>query len=96
MMDNFCPDWCSPTGDTILELMEDQGVSREDLARYLEIGLDELECILYGENPLTTKIAISLAWKFSDGNIRDLAAFFLRRDVDYWMCTQRVARNDSN
>ena len=60
-MDSFSPDWCSPTGDTVLELMEDQGVSREDLASYLEIGIDELESILYGEKPLTTKIAISLA-----------------------------------
>lgn len=66
VLNKFCPDWVSPPGDTIRDLLSEQQMSPEDLAQKMGIGLDSLTLLLEGRSELTSTYAESLARIFEN------------------------------
>lgn len=56
----FNPDWSSPPGDTIKDLLEDKGLSIEEFAQ--QIGMSDIsaEMLIGGSMPITIDLAIRL------------------------------------
>ena len=59
-MSTFNPDYCVAPGETILEVMEDRGITIKELASYLLQTAEEVQLLLVGESPLTESIAAKL------------------------------------
>ena len=57
-MSDFKPDWVSPPGDTISEIMKERGLIEKDLSK--AIGIDA-ESLLNGTAPLTSGMAVALS-----------------------------------
>ena len=74
----FAPDWVSPPGDTILDLIEHRGWSRAEFAS--RVGLDEAQTdsLISGGFVLDAALAESLAQTFGS-----TAAFWLRREANF-------------
>ncbi len=53
----FKPDWASPPGDTISDLMEEQGWNQVELARRLDVTEKHLSHLINGKVPLTPELA---------------------------------------
>ena len=67
----FEPDWASPPGDTILDLMEVCGVSPEVMSG--------MEGVLDGTTPITLEIADKLAVILPSSSV----GFWMRREQQY-------------
>lgn len=80
----FTPDWISPPGETIGDMLEEQGLNPEALADDLNIELEELSQLLQGEAPLTQQLASGLARRLGFS-----ADFWLRREAQYQEARQR-------
>lgn len=53
----FKPDWASPPGDTMSDLMEEQGWNQVELARRLDVTEKHLSQLINGKVPLTPDLA---------------------------------------
>ena len=53
----FKPSWAIPPGETLKETVEFLGLSREELAKSLEISLEGLDSLFEGVEPINQKIA---------------------------------------
>lgn len=53
----YAPDGCTPPGETLLEMMEERGYVREELANACELTVDHLDDLLSGKAPLTPELA---------------------------------------
>ncbi len=63
--DNFEPDWVSPPGDTVRDLLEERALLLSDLALSLKLSIEEVSGLLSGTLPLSETIAINLEGLFS-------------------------------
>ncbi len=57
----FEPDWVSPPGDTIRDLMEEYGWSETELAARLRYSVQHVRRLLDGEAVITKNAAVRLA-----------------------------------
>ena len=76
----FEPDWASPPGDTILDLMEVCGVDPESMAG--------MEGVLDGTTPITLEIAKRLVVLFPTQSVE----FWLHRERKYRKNLRRLER----
>ena len=74
----FAPDYTSPPGDTLAELLQERGLSTAKLARKTGIPLRAIERILDGEAPITERVAGLLAKPTCTS-----AGFWLRQRAQY-------------
>ena len=77
-LESFSPDWISPPGNTIVNILRDQGMSTRQFADEIGQNLDDVEALLEGRTP----ISISTARQLS----RVLGAsveFWMTRDCKY-------------
>lgn len=76
--DAFRPDWRSPPGDTIRDLMVERGVDVVALARALGFSVGGVEDLLRGDLPIRPRTASILA-----RTLGGTAPFWVRRDEQY-------------
>ena len=83
----FSPDWVSPPGDTIVDLMEEKNWTRAELARRLGFSAGHLNQLIKGNIPLTQDSALRL-----ERVLGSTAKFWLNREAIY---RERLASLDS-
>ena len=74
----FSPDWVSPPGDTIVDLMEERDWSQIDLARRLGFSAKHLNQLIKGKASLTDDTALRL-----ERVLGSTANFWLNREAKY-------------
>lgn len=74
----FAPDWISPPGETIADLIEEQGWSQADLAKRLGYTLKQVSLLIDGKASVTKEIALKLK-----NVLGSTAGFWLRREALY-------------
>lgn len=77
----FEPDWASPPGDTILELLEQLGWTREELARRLCCGVERTDRLIDGNEVLT------------ENDARQLSSV-LGSNMEFWLTREKRYRKD--
>lgn len=74
----FIPDWISPPGETIADLIEKRGWSQADLAKHLGYTLKQVSLLIDGKASITEEIALKL-----ENVLGSTAGFWLRREALY-------------
>ena len=80
------PDWASPPGDTIVDLMEERDWSQAELARRLGFSTGYLNQLINGSVSITNDTALRL-----ERVLGATANFWLNREANY---RERLARLD--
>ena len=83
-VENFAPDWVSPPGDTILDLMEERDWSQVELANRLGFSTKHLNQLIKGKVTLTYDTAQKL-----ERVLGSTVSFWMNRESKY---RQHVAR----
>ena len=95
----FDPDWTSPPGDTIMDILDSKGMSIEDLAELTDSTPDAIQTIVQGRVAITIAIARDLEralgssrefWISRDFQFRQQVAK-LRGDSEAWIRTIPVS-----
>lgn len=81
----FEPDWASPPGATITDLMFVRGVTRAKLASQLGIDLPEVDKLLSGERHMTACDALGLEEVFTVP-----VSFWCRLEAQYRKTLKRL------
>jgi HTH-type transcriptional regulator / antitoxin HigA len=74
----FQPDWLSAPGGTILDLIEERGMSSNDLAGLLGYSVERTEKLISGRESITRDVAALLA-----NRVGGSEKFWLSREVNY-------------
>lgn len=74
----YQPDWVSPPGDTILDLIEDKGWSQNELADRLGYSVKHVSQLINGKVPLTDDAAMRL-----ERVLGSSAGFWLAREAKF-------------
>lgn len=74
----FAPDWVSPPGDTILDLIEERGWTQAELASRLGYTEKHISQLINGKVPLTDEAALRLERVLGSN-----AGFWLAREAKY-------------
>ena len=85
----FEPDWTSPPGDTILDLLEQLGWTREELARRLCCSVERTHRLIDGNAILTEDDALRLSSVLGSS-----MEFWLAREMHYRKDLARLAASD--
>lgn len=83
----FAPDWVSPPGDTILDLLEERGWTQQQLADRLGFSLKHVNQLTKGKVPLSEDAAIRL-----QNVLGAPVGFWLTREAQY---RERAALQDT-
>ena len=78
ILQTFNPDWISPPGETIADLIEERNWSQADLAKRLGCTLNQISLLINGEVPITKEIAFKL-----ENVLGSSASFWLIRESQY-------------
>jgi len=76
--DSFQPDWRSPPGDTLLDIIDERGWTESELALRLDYTHERVSQLIKGDIPLTEEIAIKL-----EQVVGSTAGFWLAREAKY-------------
>ena len=74
----FEPDWASPPGDTILDLLEEFGWTQEEFARRICYSLEHTNRLISGDAPITEDAALRLSSVLGSNE-----EFWLKREAQY-------------
>jgi HTH-type transcriptional regulator / antitoxin HigA len=85
---NFEPDWLSAPGGTVLDVIEERGMSSKDLAGLLDYSLERTERLVNGREAITRDVAALLAERVGGSE-----KFWLSREKNY---RSEVARLQSS
>ena len=80
----FDPDWASPPGHTLSDLLDVSGISQHALAAALDLSTHEVEQLLSGEAPISCRIASKLEEMFGAP-----ARFWVKREAQYRLARLR-------
>lgn len=80
----FSPDWISPPGDTIADVLKERGWTQAELAKRLGYSEKHVSQLVNGKAPLTEDTAFRL-----ESVLGSTAAFWLRREAFYRERLQR-------
>ena len=83
----FTPDWVSPPGDTILDLLDERGWTQAALATRVGFSDKHVNQLIKGKVPLTEEAASRLAQALGTN-----AGFWLTREARY---RERLVRLES-
>lgn len=78
ILQTFAPDWISPPGDTIADLIEEREWSQVDLARRLGFTTKHVSLLINGKAPITEETALKL-----ESVLGGSAGFWLSREAQY-------------
>lgn len=84
--DEFRPNWASPPGNTICDVLEERGISLERFAAELQLSRDVADDLIGGGQPITQDIAAGL-----ERYLGATATFWLTRDSHYRRQLVRLA-----
>lgn len=84
LADSFAPDWVSPPGETILDLLEEREWTQSELAKRLGYTTKHVNQLVKGKVPLTEDAAIRL-----ERVVGSTVGFWLAREAQY---RERLAR----
>jgi HTH-type transcriptional regulator / antitoxin HigA len=87
---SFAPDWLSAPGGTILDIMEERGISSKELAHLLKYSLERTERLISGRDAITRDVARLLSEELG-GSER----FWLSRELNYRKEVARLQVNGS-
>lgn len=85
-MSDFDPDWISPPGDTISDVLEERVLSRIEFARRMDYTPKQVDELLRGKAPITADIAQKL-----EAVLGASAVFWMNREAQY---REAVARKN--
>jgi HTH-type transcriptional regulator/antitoxin HigA len=74
----FLPDWVSPPGDTIADLLEERGWSQAELARQLDYSPEYVSKLIKAKVPVTEETALRL-----ERVLGSTARFWLALEAQY-------------
>ncbi|MCL1465975.1 type III-A CRISPR-associated protein Csm2 [Argonema galeatum] len=83
IVNQYIPDYVSPPGETLLETIEELGISQDDLAKRINITKKEVDEIIAGKAAIRTELALQLDqvlgipasfWNNRERNYRDALA----------------------
>jgi addiction module HigA family antidote len=86
----FAPDWISPPGDTILDLLEERGWKQTELAKRTGYTTKHISLLINGKAPITDETAIKL-----ERVVGSTAHFWLAREAQYREGLVRISERDS-
>ena len=72
------PNWISPPGDTISDILEERDWTQEDFAKRMGISTKHISQLINGKAPITQKTAMKL-----ERVIGGTAGFWLNREIQY-------------
>ncbi|AXK90507.1 Lambda-like Cro/C1-type repressor [Cylindrospermopsis raciborskii virus RM-2018a] len=75
---SFTPDWVSPPGDTILDLLEEHNLTQIQLLERLGYTVKHINQLINGKAPINEEIAIKL-----EQVLGSTAGFWLNREAQY-------------
>lgn len=84
------PDFVTPPGDTLLELLDDRGMSQTELARRMNRPIKTINGIIRGKKAITAETALQLERVFGTP-----ASFWLNRERHYQEHLARRAANQA-
>ncbi|EPY9794425.1 ImmA/IrrE family metallo-endopeptidase [Klebsiella variicola] len=88
---DFQPDWVSPPGDTIIDLMDEHGISDEELSKKIGLSLDRGQQLLEGKLRLNPSLADKLEELFSVST-----DFWIRREDAYRRQIEHIQKVNSD
>lgn len=74
----FTPDWVSPPGDTIADILEERDWTQIDLAYRLGYSTKHISLLINGKAPINEETALKL-----ERVLGSTAAFWLKREAQY-------------
>lgn len=77
-LSTFAPDWVSPPGDTILDLLEERGWKQTELAKRTGYTTEHIRLLINGKASITDDTASKL-----EQVIGHTAHFWLAREAQY-------------
>ncbi|MCT7957577.1 helix-turn-helix domain-containing protein [Laspinema palackyanum] len=77
-LQTFCPDWISPPGDTIADILEEREWTQTDLAKRLGYTTKHISLLINGKAPITEQTALKLETVLGSS-----ARFWLTREAQY-------------
>lgn len=86
----FSPDWISPPGDTIFDLLEERGWKQTELAKRTGYTTKHISLLINGKASITDETDIKL-----ERVIGSTAHFWLAREAQYREGLVRIAERDS-
>jgi HTH-type transcriptional regulator/antitoxin HigA len=78
VLQTFTPDWVSPPGETIADLIEEREWSQADLAKRLGYTTKHVSLLINGKAPITEETALKL-----ESVLGSSASFWLSREAQY-------------
>ena len=87
-LSSFRPNWVSPPGETISDIILRRQISLYTLAESMEIPIDDIQQILAGNLPIDLKIADGLR-----KNIGGTTEFWIKREERYRLDLHRLEKN---
>lgn len=81
----FQPDWASPPGDTLADLLEETGMTQTELAERLGVTLKHVNRIVNGAATISADVALGLERVFGAP-----ASFWMTREAHYQAATTRI------
>lgn len=86
---HFLPDWASPPGATIRDILEERGQSAAEFARAMDDSVDNVQLLLIGSAKITNQVADHLA-----GVLGVSAGFWLSRESQFRDGLARLTKNE--
>ena len=90
-MQTFMPNWASPPGDTITDILEERNLSISDFAGRIGCSLDRTRALLGGQTPVTRELAQRL-----ESTLGAPADFWVNRESQYRSNLARLERDATN
>ncbi len=81
----FTPDWISPPGETIVDLLEERSWSQSELADRLGVTPKHVSCVISGQASISESLAIKL-----ERVLGSSADFWMRREHQFRIAQQRI------
>lgn len=78
-MQEFSPDWFSPPGDTIADVLAERNLSFDEFAQLMGYSQEKAKALLHGHTTITIAIARRL-----DRMLGGSVGFWMSRDYQYW------------
>ena len=74
----FAPDWVSPPGSTVADLIEERGWTQQELGRRLGFTTKHISLLINGNFPITANTALKLGRAFGS-----TMRFWMTREAQY-------------
>lgn len=85
----FAPDWASPPGDTLQDLLDERSMTQTELAERLGVTLKHVNRVVKGAASLSPAMALGLEKVFGV-----TAAFWMTREAHYQADKARIAQRE--